>query len=50
MLIFELFLFGKQTCRLYKTMAPQGKEFTAEQREIIIYLSDNGYSSYKIQD
>ena len=32
------------------TMVPNGKELTAEQQEIIISLSDNGYSSYKIQD
>ena len=34
-----------------KTMAPHGKELTAEQKEIIIHvsLSDNGYSIYNIQ-
>ena len=31
-------------------MVPHGNELTAEQKEIIISLSDNGYSSYKIQD
>ena len=33
-----------------KTMAPHGKELTAEQKQIIMSLSNNGYSSYKIQD
>jgi transposase len=31
-------------------MAPYGKELTAEQKEIIISLSNNGHSSYKIQE
>ena len=31
-------------------MAPHGKELSAEQKEIIMSLSNNGYSSYKIQD
>ena len=33
-----------------ETMAPHGKELTTEQKEIIISLSNNGYSSYKIQE
>ena len=31
-------------------MAPHGKELTAEQKQIMMSLSNNGYSSYKIQD
>ena len=31
-------------------MAPHGKELTAEQKEFIKSLSNNGYSSNKIQD
>ena len=31
-------------------MAPHGKELIPEQKEIIISLSNNGYSSNKIQD
>lgn len=31
-------------------MAPHGKELTTEQKEIIISLSNNGFSSYTIQE
>ena len=52
MFIFELFPFGKQikVVVCIKIMVPHGNELTPEQKEIIISLSDNGYSSYKIQD
>ena len=33
-----------------ETMASHGKELTDEQKEIIISLSNNGYSRYRIQD
>jgi transposase len=31
-------------------MAPHGKELTPEQKEIIVNLSSEGFSSYKIQN
>jgi transposase len=31
-------------------MAPHSKELTTEQKEIILILSDEGFSSYKIQN
>ena len=31
-------------------MAPHGKELTTKQKEIIVNLSNEGFSSYKIQN
>lgn len=31
-------------------MAPHGKELTKEQKEIVIYFSNNGFSSFKIPE
>jgi hypothetical protein len=31
-------------------MAPHGKELTTEQKEIILFFSNEGFSSYKIQN
>ena len=31
-------------------MAPHSKELTTEQKEIIVNLSNEGFSSYKIQN
>ena len=45
---FWLFPFGKQKYRLLGNMARHGKEMTKEQKEIIIAMSNDGISSYKI--
>ena len=31
-------------------MAPHGKELTTEQKEIILFFSNEGFSSYEIQN
>ena len=36
--------------RLLSDMAPHGKEMTTEQKEIVLQMSNAGFSSYKIQD
>lgn len=45
-----LFPFGTQFIVCIETMARHGKELTEEQKEIILSLSNNGFSSYKIQE
>ena len=35
--------------RLHNNIAPHGKELTREQKEIIVQLSNSGFSSYKIE-
>ena len=45
----HLFLFGKQKSSA-KKMARHGKELTTEQKEMLLSLSHQGFSSYKIQE